>query len=120
MRREIERVVVENDVHLVCAPRYFFRSFRHVANLLVAIIVIESVGYCFTAQVSVGVAAMEPKISQMWTGNFIQIARHDRKMGLSRRINQRKGGLVAPEEIQRLHQRLALRPISVAQLHHQT
>ncbi len=59
VRRKVEGVVIENDVHSVGLTRELPGSFRDLADLCIAVIVIESLGHCLAAEIGLRIAPMQ-------------------------------------------------------------
>lgn len=61
---------------------------------------------------------MEAQIGQRAVRQRVEVARHDGEMRLARRIDEREGRVMAPEEIQCFREVFIFRPMAIAQLHH--
>ena len=65
MRRVIERVVVENDVHFLCLPGQRAGASCDLFDFVVAVIVIETRCHRFAGRVGARIAAVQTQIGQL-------------------------------------------------------
>ena len=93
-RGKIPRVVFEDDVDLIRFPGEAERTFGHLGDLRVAVVVAEPLGHCFAGQVRLRVAPVQPQVRQPPVRDLVHGSVRRRRATVTRRADP--SGTVSP------------------------